>query len=364
MEKPVQLNARQQRVLWATVRHYVMTAEPVGSKSLATGYDLQVSSATIRNAMGVLERSGLLYQPHTSAGRIPSDSGYRFYVDDLLEPSPSLTRQVEAALTERLDWEGWSVEALLQETAQVLARLSGYIALVTLPQTHAVCLQHLQLVRVEGDQILLVVMLDAYSTRSILVQFPKATSQAGKEQLDRELQILSNFLNHRLRGKPLSAIVDLEWAELDRAFQHYAETLQGAISGLAQRTRSTPASQIVFSGLAEVLRQPEFASDQLHDLIYLLEDGRDQLWPLIAAAGEPAAEPLRIWIGAENPLEPMQTCALVSAVYSKDRKPLGSVGLLGPTRMLYENAITAVESAAAYLTRAVTQGFRGLNSGT
>ncbi|MFM6279367.1 MAG: heat-inducible transcriptional repressor HrcA, partial [Dolichospermum sp.] len=131
----VHLTNRQQNILSATVRHYIATAEPVGSKALIDGFDLGVSSATIRNVMGGLEKSGLLYQPHTSAGRIPSDSGYRIYVDQLIVPSETLVKEVEAILQKRLHWEDWSLEALLQGAGQILATLSGCISLITMPQT-------------------------------------------------------------------------------------------------------------------------------------------------------------------------------------------------------------------------------------
>jgi heat-inducible transcriptional repressor len=128
------LNKRHQQILWATIRQYVATAEPVGSKALVDGYNLNVSPATIRSGFNTLEKAGLLYQPHTSAGRIPSDSGYRLYVDRLLgygsrvgnmQPSLDIGRQVEELLHEKLDWDGWSLEAVLRGAAEVLATLSG-----------------------------------------------------------------------------------------------------------------------------------------------------------------------------------------------------------------------------------------------
>ncbi|NEP16266.1 MAG: heat-inducible transcriptional repressor HrcA [Leptolyngbya sp. SIO4C1] len=355
MENLVKLSARQQKVLRATVRHYVATAEPVGSKALVNSYNLKVSPATIRNVMGVLERSGLLYQPHTSAGRVPSDSGYRIYVDELVQPSKPIARQIDQVLTHRLDWEGCSLEALLREAAQVLARLSGYIALVTLPTAESAKLRHLQLVRVDENQILLVVLLDSYRTESVIIQFPQIaeTASSSRAALDRELQILSNFLTEQLRDQPLSAIAALSWSELDQVFQQYIETLQTAIQALAQRQQGTQA-QILISGLADALSQPEFSErQQIQNLVSLLEDGKEQLWPLIFQSDNSAR--LQVWIGSENPIEPMQTCALISSVYTKNSAPLGSVGILGPTRMLYENAIAAVEAAADYLSGAITQ---------
>ncbi len=149
MSLQMNLTNRQQKVLWATVRHYIATAEPVGSEALVKEYNLSVSSATIRNAMSVLEKSGLLYQPHTSAGRIPSDSGYRIYVDRLITPSSELTSQVEQLLGDKLNREDWSLEALLRGAAQILATVSGYITLITMPQTSTTHLRHVQLVQVD-----------------------------------------------------------------------------------------------------------------------------------------------------------------------------------------------------------------------
>ena len=155
MSLQVKLNNRHQHILWATVRHYIATAEPVGSKSLVEEYNLSVSPATIRNGMSFLEKSGLLYQPHTSAGRIPSDSGYRIYVDQLIRPSENLAFEIEELLQKQLNWPEGRLEVVLQGAAQILASLSGYITLVTMPQTSTAKLRHLQLVQVEAEKIML-----------------------------------------------------------------------------------------------------------------------------------------------------------------------------------------------------------------
>ncbi|ASC71969.1 Heat-inducible transcription repressor HrcA [Halomicronema hongdechloris C2206] len=353
MSRSLRLSPRQQHVLWATVRHYVATAEPVGSKALVQEYNLSVSPATIRNAMGALERSGLLYQPHTSAGRVPSDSGYRLYVDRLMQPSEELARQVDSRFSSDLNWPAWSLEALLKGAAQVLATLSGYLAVITVPQTSMALIRHLQLIRVESGQILLLVLLDSLATQSMVLPLPQPgnAEEAGLEALDRELQILSNFLTHHLRGRLLSEITTLDWSELDREFQRYADALREAMLELARHTEVLAPTQLIVSGLAEVLRQPEFSeSQQLQAILHLLEEEQSQLWSLIGKSS-PAVEAsrLQVWIGSENPLEPMQGCALVSSTYVKDERPIGSVSLLGPTRMMYENVVAVVEAAADYL---------------
>ncbi|MEH2239810.1 heat-inducible transcriptional repressor HrcA [Nostoc sp.] len=354
----VQLTNRQQHILWATVRHYIATAEPVGSKALVDEYDLGVSSATIRNVMGVLEKSGLLYQPHASAGRVPSDSGYRIYVDQLITPSETLGREVEVALQKHLQWEDWSLETLLQGAAQILATLSGCISLITMPQTTTALVRHLQLVQIEAGRIMLIVVTDGYETHSKLMDLspiPEET-QRDPEVIDRELQIVSNFLNSHLRGRSLLELAYLDWSELDQEFQRYGEFLKNSVAELTRRTLAPTATQIMVRGVSEVLRQPEFSQlQQVQTIIHLLEEEQDQLWRLIFEEPEPedAGKPkVTVRIGAENPLEPIRTCTLISSNYRRGSIPVGSVGVLGPTRLDYESAIAVVASAADYLSEA------------
>ncbi|MBI4783698.1 MAG: heat-inducible transcriptional repressor HrcA [Oscillatoriophycideae cyanobacterium NC_groundwater_1537_Pr4_S-0.65um_50_18] len=362
----VKLSPRQQQVLGATVRQYIATARPVGSEALVEGFNPRVSPATIRNAMGYLEKAGLLYQPHTSAGRIPSDSGYRIYVDRLVTPSDAIARQADHLLSEQLNWEENGLEVLLREAAQILSTLSGYIALVTMPQTSAAQLRHLQLVQIDPRRVMLVVVLDSYATQSILVSLPQIQegSYPEPEQLDRELQILSNFLNSQLRGQSINDLSTLDWSELGREFDRYAELIRTSLIELKRRSDLTLSTQILISGVSEVLRrQPEFSElQQVQTIMQLLESEQDQLWSLICEPmlGEstelsPSGKRVSIRIGAENPLEPMRSCALVSATYQRGTVPVGSVGMLGPTRMMYENAIALVEAAADYLSEALSQ---------
>jgi heat-inducible transcriptional repressor len=353
------LNQRYQNILKATIKHYIATAEPVGSKTLAEEYNLKISSATIRNVMGRLEEAGFLYQPHASAGRIPSDSGYRLYVDRLISPDTTLGKQLERSLNRQLERERWSFEALLQRATQILATLSGYIALITLPQNPSNILRHLQLVHLPSGQIMLIIVTDAYQTQSVLMELSPFTSE--REDLDEaviegELQILSNFLNSKLKGRSLVEIAGLDGGELGREFERYADFLQ-VLARELRRFSQPAAAPIMVRGVAEVLRQPEFSQlQQVQTLIHLLEEEQDQLWPLIFTVShfDRAAQRVTIRIGAENPLEPMRTCTLIAANYYQDDIPVGSVGVIGPTRMLYENAIALVETTADYLSEALS----------
>lgn len=361
MTIPFKLSDRQRQVLGATVRQYIATARPVGSEALAEEFKPKVSSATIRNVMSYLEKSGLLYQPHTSAGRVPSDSGYRVYVDHLVTPSEELGRQMDQMLSQRLSPEGWSLEAVLRGAAQVLSTVSGYIALITLPQSSGIQLRHLQLVQVDPGRVMLIVVLDSYETQSTLMDLPLVEDGQGTDPdlIERELQVLSNFLNQHLKGRSLSEIATLDWSDLGRQFERYADLLEASVLELNRRTRGMASTQILITGVAEVLRRhPEFSElQQVQTIMHLLESEQDQLWSLIFESAETESTHRRVMvrIGSENPLEPMRSCTLISATYQRGKTPVGSVGMLGPTRMVYENAIALVETTADYLSETISQ---------
>jgi heat-inducible transcriptional repressor len=311
--------------------------------------------------MGYLEKAGLLYQPHTSAGRVPSDSGYRVYVDQLITPSESLSRQVDQILSEQLNPEDLRIDALLRGAAQILSTLSGYIALVTMPQTGGVQLRHLQLVQIDSAHAMLIVVLDSYETQSTLMALPCVQEDEAfdPEHLDRELQILTNFLNDQLRGRSLQEIASLDWSELGRQFDRYSDLVRASLTELNRRSQLAISTQILINGVAEVLRrQPEFSEiQQVQTILQLLESEQDQLWSLIFESADPdnTGKRVTVRIGAENPLEPIRSCALVTATYQRGSVAVGSVGILGPTRMVYENAIAMVEAAANYLSDAMSQ---------
>ncbi|WP_309743827.1 heat-inducible transcriptional repressor HrcA [Chamaesiphon sp. OTE_20_metabat_361] len=369
------LNQRHQQILWATIRQYISTAEPVGSKTLVDGYNLNISPATIRSGFATLEKAGFLYQPHTSAGRIPSDSGYRVYVDRAIQPSPDIGRQVAGALADKLDWDGWSIEAIMRGAVEVLATLSGYITMITLPQNRRLSVKHIQLVRADERKIMAIVVWDSYETQSLIVQLPPDLPTLAEELFDRELQMLSNFLNSKLRGRSLLEVSQLDWSELIGAESHpdnwqcqqYISLMSNSLVDLSRQAKPIHSSQIMIWGISEVLGQPEFSQlQQVKNLLHLLESEQDKLWELIfnpqihaldrlEAQLDPQQSKIEIRIGAENPLKPMQICTLISTNYHQDSVPVGSVGLLGPKRMLYEDSIALVKSAAKYISTAISQ---------
>ncbi len=362
------ITSRQHRILQATVRSYVATAEPVGSKTLAEIYDLGVSTATIRNDLATLEQGGLLLQPHTSAGRIPSDSGYRVYVNDLLEPEPGGAvgqQRIMSTLTEHLGEQlEDDIDSMLHRAARILARLSGCIAMISTPQLQTVVLRHLQLVSVDQHQIMMVIVTDSYRTHSVVVNLGEegeSSESMGEriplppvslEQLEEELQVLSNFLNLKLRGKTLADLQDLSWLELDRQFRCYAEWLGSLLKVASHKCLRPSLGSFFTAGVNELMRQPEFTqTQQIQTVVQLLEEEQDSLGDVL---GSQQRGELQVFIGAENPLEPIRHCTLITSTYYRGHEPMGSVSLLGPTRMVYEQTLGSVRALVEHLSLALS----------
>jgi heat-inducible transcriptional repressor len=346
------LSARYQNIWKATIKHYIATAEPVASKTLAQEYDFNVSSATIRHVMGRLEEAGLLYQPHISAGRVPSDSGYRTYVDHLIVTNDEVSQTIQKSVKRELQVARTNFEALLQKAAKILAALSGYIALITFPQNLYSTLRHLQLVQVGNNQVMLIVVTDSFQTQSILIESPLQNNEIDESDIEHQLQLLSNFLDSKLRGLSLTEISSLNWSEIDREFTQYIDFFKTLFQQLQVSFQVNHSSPILIHGVAEFLRHPEFSQlQQVQTLLSLLEEQQERLLPAIYTFPQTdnTLKKVSITIGEENHLEPMQSCTLISANYYQDNHPVGSVGILGPKRMLYENAIALVENTANYL---------------
>jgi heat-inducible transcriptional repressor len=247
--------------------------------------------------------------------------------------------------------------------------------MITLPQTRHSTIEHIQLVRLESAKVMLILVLDSYQTHSLVVQLPQVEDLAiDTAEIERQLQILSNFLTSQLRGKSVVEIAKLDWSKLDTsaslaglreilpsdrsASGQYIELINTLLADLARQAQPLHSTQIMIRGIAEVLCQPEFSQmQQVKTLVHLLESEQEQIWQLIFDPHQlnlsDSTPKVTIRIGTENPIEPMQACTLISTTYQQDSMPVGSVGLLGPKRMLYENAIALVRSTADYISDAI-----------
>jgi heat-inducible transcriptional repressor len=370
--KETNLNQREQKILRAAVDRYIATAEPVGSKVLAEAYNFDLSAATIRNVLGVLDRSGLLYQPHTSAGRVPSDFGYRVYVDRLIQPSSMPQIEYQQELTRLQNHQSpqdrQNLESILRGAAQVLAALSGCIALITAPHQQLLGIRHIHFLSIDAQKVSVTAISDAYQTASVVVDLPESISVTDLERLNNfinaHLSIQGNNQGDRTHTELENLLSSLQWQQLDQEMYQYAEFVEQSLSQISQIYRQPKIGQLFISGLAELMQQPEFNQlNQVLAIIRLLEE-ETVLLPLMAETL--FGHSILIQIGNEIKLEPIRNCTLISSAYQVDSpisgSSLGMVGLLGPTRLNYEKAIASVQATANHLASAISASAIGKNS--
>ena len=322
----VRLSPRQQEVLQLAVRHYVDTMEPVGSQTLVRRFALPASPATVRSAMGALEQRGLLTQPHTSAGRVPSQQGYRVYVDGLLPAPGAAAQQLERELTGlSLQWA--SLDDLLLHLGRRLADLTGLLSLISRPQRPRPdpALQALRLVT-SGERLLVFMVEDTATARSLNLRLPQHTRG--------EIAALEQWVGGQLGQGAI------DWGSLPPQLSDSGAVLRQGLASHRQGRRPDGEGAVA-TGLAGLLGQPEFsATASLRPLVELVEGDPQQL---LQRGG--------VWIGAEHPLEALHACAVVQADYRSGDGGTGQVALVGPMRMAYATAQAAVRSVARVLER-------------
>ena len=317
------LSARQEQVLQATVHHYVDTIEPVGSRTLVQRFGIKASSATVRSAMGVLERRGLLTQPHTSAGRIPSALGYRRYVDDLL-PEPGVAVQhLERELAGiSLRWA--ALDDLLLQLARRLTDFTGLMCLISRPQQPKTQLEAIRLVP-SGDRLLVMLVDDSGRASHLNLRLPHGASE--------ELGAMERWTEEQFLKEG-----DLNWEALPPQLQRSGVVLRNAL----EQPPTGPDKPLVVHGLSRLMAEPEFhTSHQLRPLLELIDE---QPGALVHASDQP-----QVWIGSEHPERALQACSVVQAPYRCGGEGRGQVALVGPMRMAYATARAAVERVARHL---------------
>jgi heat-inducible transcriptional repressor len=333
-----ELSERERQVLEAVVRTYVDTAEPAGSRTVSRGFDLGVSAATIRNTMSDLEEKGYLFHPHTSAGRVPTDQAYRFYVDRLMEPlAPSAVDR--ANLERELDQAGSSaVERLVLHATRALSLISNELGVALAPSLGDAVLEKLELIQVSANKVLLVATIRGGVVRTVYVDLPIAVPQET-------LVTVTLALNERLSGLSLQEIrrslpERLRDSTADEVGQELINIFVQSGAELFD-LRQLDASQLHLGPASVLAQQPEFESGaRLKELIDLTEQ-RDLL--AMAVGSREHGGRLRITIGGENDSSALSDFTLVTAEYSVAGLK-GVIGIIGPTRMPYEKVTRVLES--------------------
>lgn len=325
------LDARKRRVMQAVVEAYILSAQPVGSRTLARDYDLGVSPATIRNEMSDLEGLGYLEQPHTSAGRIPSDQGYRFYVDELVNISTPSDRQIER-MRHMLQRRVSAVESVLQTAGRLLAEITDCLAVVASPYTEESTINTVDIVPLRGGRAMLVVVTNEGFVHNQMIDIPQDMEGDAARRVSRAL-------SQYFRGQRVSEIVTgRRLYQLRSELRYCRRLLDVAIEALSAQESSETDYHL--EGAVNIMKQPEFQDVRLAQKVLSALSEQSVVRSLF---GSFPREGMFVLIGRENIYEDIWDCSLVSAVYYIGDRPAGRLGVLGPRRMQYGKVLGVVE---------------------
>lgn len=320
------LSDRQKLILSAIVDDYIRSAEPVGSRSISKRGSVAYSPATIRNEMSDLEVMGFLEQPHTSAGRIPSHKGYRYYVDHLLELSNASDSRIDLKLffAEKIQ----ELEQVFQQAALILSQLTNYTSIVLGPELISTTLRHLQLIPLNDRSAVAIIVTNTGHVENKAVTIPEGVSI-------RELEKFVAILNAKLSGVSLLSLKSKLYNEIGNVLSSHLTKYEQLIRMLDDVLETDQEGRLYMSGATNMLTQPEFKDvDKVKSIFDLFDETHT-----LARMFVPEHTGIQVRIGTENRLEAMNNCSLVTATYSIDGEPLGTIGILGPTRMEYGKVI-------------------------
>lgn len=342
----MELDSRKMKILTAIIRNYLETGEPVGSRTISKYTDLHLSSATIRNEMSDLEEMGLIVQPHTSAGRIPTDQGYRLYVNTLLEEKTEIIEakekeisEIRSVMVERVD----RVELMLKQMAKILAVNTNYATMISGPTLHQTKLKFIQLSLVEEHKLLIVIVAEGNIIKNTLTEVQVALNQ------DAVLR-LNLLLNNTLNGLTLEQISLSIISALKEQAGEYSEVVAQVLDAIAQALKSDSSkSQVYTSGATNIFKYPELTGTIATELISAFEE-KEELGDLLHSL-ESESTGIQVYIGNETPGQKMQDCSIVTARYELGDGLQGTIGIVGPKRMDYEKVMDTLHTLKEQLDR-------------
>ena len=342
-----ELTERQKTLLLLIIRDYIESAQPVGSKRLVEHYHINISSATIRNEMAALTDMGYLRQPHTSAGRVPTEEGYRYFVSQMMHQA-ELPESVQATIAHQFHQSGPDIDQWMTLAASILAHQSQGVSVVTAPHTDKAIYKHVELISTQGRQVLMVLVLVGGEVSQQILTLSEPVSQERLSQT-------ASRLNKLLAGLAMGAIAALQ-ARSDALDQDILMLILQEF----RRTASRVSGEIYTDGLTNVLAEPEFAeSDEARRALRLFGE-RSTLRDLIArTASNSNVGGLQVLIGGEGGWEELRQCSMVIARYGVPGLATGTLGVLGPMRMSYARTIPTVRYVAGLLSDLVNDTIAG-----
>ncbi|RAP76740.1 heat-inducible transcriptional repressor HrcA [Paenibacillus montanisoli] len=325
------LTDRQRMILNVIIDDYIRSAEPIGSRSISKRSDVSFSPATIRNEMADLEELGFLEQPHTSAGRIPSIKGYRYYVDHLVRLS-QVNEQDRQMLRSFFTEKVSQMEQIIQHAAMILSNLTNYTSIVLGPETMANSLKHFQLIPISDDTAVAIIVTNTGHVENRTISIPEDMSME-------EMQQAVNILNSKLIGVPISRLKSKLYTEVGQELGRYADQCERLLGILDEAIVDDDEHRVFLSGTTNMLTQPEFKDvDKVKTVLDLLDET-----PTIKQMFSTLPSGIQVRIGTENTHEAINNCSLITATYSAQGKQLGTIGILGPTRMDYGKVISLLD---------------------
>lgn len=328
--KNFELDERKEKILDAIIRNYLETGEPVGSRTISKYTDLNLSSATIRNEMADLEELGYIIQPHTSAGRIPSDKGYRFYVDHLMQEKDREVTEMKEFVIEKTE----KMEQVLKQVAKLLANNTNYATLVSAPAYNTNKIKFIQLSHVDDEHILAVIVMNNNMVKNQMIDV--------ESSLDNETLLKLNLLlNSALNGLSIQEINLGTIAKLKEQAGSHSTIVGEVLDALANALNENEDLQIYTSGATNILKYPELSgSESATNLLSAFEE-KEELLSLVteSLADQESETGIQVYIGNEAPIQTMKDCSVVTATYDLGEGVKGTIGIVGPKRMDYENVM-------------------------
>ncbi len=330
------LDGRKLKVLYAIINSHLISAEPIGSRTISKDYDLGVSPATIRNEMSDLEDKGYLNKPHSSSGRVPSDKAYRLYVDEILKINQPIKTKEKNKIQETLYTESKEVGELMENAAKLLSSITSYTAIAMSPQISKSKLKHIQLMKIDIDKILMVVV-----NSSGLVK--NSVFKTNLDVSDREFIILSNYLNEKFKGLTIDEIISLIEVEGLDEHKNLGLILKGILPELSRSLKDVSEAEVYSEGVTKILNFPEYNDlEKVRSFISFIED-KDSIINMLSSKDEyEEYKGVSIVIGNENQYEEMKDCSLITADYKIDGNTMGKIGIIGPKRMEYVGLINTL----------------------
>jgi heat-inducible transcriptional repressor len=338
------LTPRQRHVLKAVIHDYITTGEPVGSRTIARHHLSDLSAATIRNVMADLEEIGYLFQPHTSAGRIPTDLGYRFYVDGLMQ-RPRLSKVEEHRIERGIRPVSGETETLMQETSRVLSELSRYAAVVLAPKLAHSTWRRIDFVHLNRGRILVVLVADSGLVQQKVIAIDEVLEQA-------ELDRISRYLNSLLGGVTLHEVRNRIIAEMAEERDEFHHLMQRALE-LSSKTMEGEEGEVYIGGAVRIASQPEFADVRKMKGVFQAFEEKSKLVKILDQCL--AQGGVRVIIGSESDVRELRDLSLIASPYRSGDHALGVLGIVGPKRIAYERMVALVDFTARLVSRIFTE---------